>query len=135
MHIGPVPVLARYITHTVINWCQYRYWHLCILVQHQYWHGTLPALALNGASTSIGIYAFWSSTSIGLVYYLYKWCPYRYWHFCTIGQYQYWYSTLPILVLNGLSTGNVKEHYTKCPKIYGFATDEMLFLSLFIMVT
>jgi hypothetical protein len=71
--LGPVPVLAQYITGTGIKWCPYRYWHLWILVQYQYWQGTLPILALNGASIGIGIYAFWFSTSIGTVHY-------RYWH-------------------------------------------------------
>ncbi len=65
MHVGPVPVLARYITCTGI-----------------------------------------------------KWCPCQNLHFCTFGQYQYGYSTLPVLALNGASTGNVKEHYAKCHKIY-----------------
>ncbi len=58
MHFGPVPVLARYITGTGIKWCQYWYWHICTFVQYQYWLGTLPVLALNGARTGIGIYAF-----------------------------------------------------------------------------
>jgi hypothetical protein len=53
LHVGPVLVWVRYIT--------------------QYGHGTLPVLALNGASTGIGISAFWSSTSIDMVHY-------RYWH-------------------------------------------------------
>jgi hypothetical protein len=64
----------------------------------QYGQGTLPVLALNGASTSIGICAFWSSTSIGTVHYWagIKWCPYRYCHFCTfsstsMGTVHYWY--------------------------------------------
>jgi hypothetical protein len=48
-HFGPVPVWVRYIA--------------------QYGHGTLRILALNGASTGIGIGAFWSSTS-----------NYQYWH-------------------------------------------------------
>ncbi len=72
-YFGPVPVLARSITGTGIKWCQYRYWHVCILVKYQYLHGTLPVLAFNGARTGNGIYAFWSTTSIGTVHY-------RYWH-------------------------------------------------------
>jgi hypothetical protein len=51
MHVGQVPVLARYITGTGIKWCPYWFWHLCIYVQYQYWLGTLPVLALNGART------------------------------------------------------------------------------------
>jgi hypothetical protein len=58
MHFGPVPVLAWYNTGIRIKWCQYWYWHICTFVQYQYWHGTLPLLALNGAHTGIGIYAF-----------------------------------------------------------------------------
>ncbi len=84
MHFGQVPVLARYITGTGIKWCPYRYWHLCILVQYQYWHGTLPVLAITGASTSIGILAPLSNTSIGI---------------------EYWHGTLPVLALNGARTG------------------------------
>jgi hypothetical protein len=70
-YFGSLSVLARSITGTGIEWCQYQYWHICTLDQYQYWHGTLPVLALNGASTGIGIYAFWSSTSIGTVHYWY----------------------------------------------------------------
>ncbi len=73
LHLCPIPVLAWYITGTAITWCPYRYWHLGTLVQYQYWHGKLPVLALNGASTGIGIFALWSNTSIGMVHY-------RYWH-------------------------------------------------------
>jgi hypothetical protein len=117
----PVPVWVQYITGTGIpfnastgKWCQYQYWHICTFVQYQYWHGTLPVLALIGASTSIGIYAFWSSTSIGTVHYRnwhlmvpvlvtafmhfgplpvlaryttgtgIKWCQYRYRHICFV---------------------------------------------------
>jgi hypothetical protein len=43
------------------------------LVQYQYWYGTLPVLALNGASTGIGIFALLSNISTGMVHY-------RYWH-------------------------------------------------------
>ncbi len=34
-----------------------------------------------------------------------NWCPCRYWHFYTLVQYQYGHGTLPVLVLNGASTG------------------------------
>jgi hypothetical protein len=51
VHFGRVPVLARYITGTGIKWCLYPYWHFCTFVQYQYGYGTLPVLALNGAST------------------------------------------------------------------------------------
>ncbi len=71
MYFVPVPVLAWYITGTEIKWCPYQYWHICTTVQYQYGYGKLPVLALNGASTGIGIYAFWSSTSIGTVHYWY----------------------------------------------------------------
>jgi hypothetical protein len=66
LHICPIPVLARYITGTVITRCPYRYWHFGTLVQYQYWHGPLPVLALIGASTSVDIFA---SISIGTVHY------------------------------------------------------------------
>ncbi len=72
-HIGPIPVLAQYITNTGIKWFPCWYWHLCFLVQYQYRHGTLPVRALNGDRTGIGIFALWSSTSMGTVHY-------RYWH-------------------------------------------------------
>ncbi len=147
-NFGSVLVWAYSITGTVIKWCQYRYWHFWILVQYQYWHGTLPVLALNGVHIGIGICAFWSSTSISMVYHRYwhsmvpkpalafvhfgpvpllapyiictgiEWCPYWYWHFCTLGQYQNGYSTLPVQALNGASTCYVKGHYAKCHKIY-----------------
>ncbi len=117
-------------------------------VQCQYRHGKLPVLALNGANTGVGIYAFWSNTSIGTVHYRYwhlmvpvpvmefmhfsplpvsaryiigtgiKWCQYRYWHICTFVQYQYWHGTLPLLAFNGASTGNVNKCYVKSHKIY-----------------
>jgi hypothetical protein len=73
LHFGSVSAWAHSITGIGIQWCQYRYWHLCILVQYQYSHGTLPVLALNGACTSIGIFALLSSTSMGTLHY-------RYWH-------------------------------------------------------
>jgi hypothetical protein len=133
-HFCPVPVFARYITGTVITWCPYRYWHFVTLVQDQYWHDPLPVLALNCASTSIGIFALWSNTSIGAVHYWYchyfipvpvltfwyfgsvsvlarsitgtgiQSCQYRYWHICTLVQYQYWHGPLPVLAFNGAST-------------------------------
>ncbi len=131
LHYCPIPVLARYIASTGIIWCPYRYWHLCILVQYQYQHSPLRVLALHGACTGIGIYAFWSSTSIGMVHYRYrhlmvpvpvmafmhfgplpvlaqyitgtgiKWCQYQYWHICTFVQSQCWYGLLLVLALNG----------------------------------
>ncbi len=36
-NFGSVPVWAYSITGTGINWCPYRYWHLWIFVQYQYW--------------------------------------------------------------------------------------------------
>ncbi len=74
LHVGSVPVWAQSITDTGIQLCQYRYWHFCILVQYQYGHSLLPALAFqNGARTGIGISAPWFSTSIGTFHY-------RNWH-------------------------------------------------------
>jgi hypothetical protein len=114
-YFGSVLVLARPITGTGIKWCQYQYWRFGILVQYQYGHGTLPVLALNGAHAGIGKYAFWSSAS--MAWYItgtgIKWCPYRYWHICTLVQYQYGHGPLPVLALNGDSTGNVNKHYAK----------------------
>jgi hypothetical protein len=107
MHFGPVPVLAWYITGTGFKWCPCRYWHFCTLVQYQHGHGPLPVLALNGASTGIGIFAVLSDTSIGTVHYWY--ChylvPYQYWHFSTLVKYQYWHGPLQVLAINGVSTG------------------------------
>jgi hypothetical protein len=78
VHFGPVSVWAYFITNTGIKWCQYRYWHLRILIQYQYRQGTLPVLALNGARTGIGIFAIfpvpvwvWYITGTGI-----KWCQY-----------------------------------------------------------
>jgi hypothetical protein len=80
MHLGPLPVLAWYITVTGIKWCQYRYWHICTFVQYQYWHGRLPVLTLLGACTGIAIFG-------------------------TLVQYQYWHGPLPVLASNGARTG------------------------------
>jgi hypothetical protein len=148
LYFCPISVLARSITGTGIKWCQYRYWHICSFVQYQYWHGTLPVLPLLGARTGIGVLVLWFIISIGMVHYRYwhwmvpvlvsafmhfgpvpvstqyttgmgiKWCPCRYWHFCTLVQYQYGHGPLPVLALNGASTGNVNEHYAKCHKVY-----------------
>ncbi len=63
VHFGPVPVLAWYITGPGNKWCPYWIRHFCTFVQYQYGYGKLPVLALNGASTGIGLYAFWSSTT------------------------------------------------------------------------
>jgi hypothetical protein len=71
LHFYPIPVLARYNTGTAITWCPYQYWHFGTFVQYKYWHGPLPILALNGASTGIGIFAVLSNTSIGMVHYRY----------------------------------------------------------------
>ncbi len=73
LHFGSVPVWAWTITRTGIQWCLYWYWHFGPLIQFQYGHIPLLALALNGASTGIDICGFWSSTSIGTIHY-------RYWH-------------------------------------------------------
>jgi hypothetical protein len=135
MYLESVPVWAHSITRTGIQLCLYQYWHICTLVQYQYWHGPLPVLALNGASTSIGIFALLSNTSNGTVHYRYchdlvpipvlafwyfcpipvmawsitgtgiDWCQHRYWHICTLVQYQYWHGTLPVLSLLGAHTG------------------------------
>jgi hypothetical protein len=116
MYLESVPVWAHSITRTGIQLCLYQFWHFCTLDQYQYWHGPLPVLALNGASTSIGIFALLSNTSIGMVHYWYchylvpvpvlafwyfclipvlarsitgtgiKWCQYQYWHICTFFQ-------------------------------------------------
>ncbi len=66
MYLESVPVWAHSITRTGIKLCPYQYWHFCTFVQYQYWHGTLPVLALNGASTGIGIFArLWSGNRHG----------------------------------------------------------------------
>ncbi len=63
--------IRKYITSTGIKLCLYGYWYVCTFVKYQYWYGKLPVPVLNGARTGIGIYAFWSSTSIGTVHYQY----------------------------------------------------------------
>ncbi len=87
MYLESVPVWAHSITRTGIKLCPYQYWHFCTFVRYQYWHGPLPVLALNGASTGIGIFAVLSNTSIGTVQYQY--CHYlvlvpvlAFWYFC-----------------------------------------------------
>ncbi len=158
LHVGSVLVWTQFITDNGIQLCQYRYWHLCILVRYQYWHIPLPELAfVTCARTGIGISAPWFSTSIGTYHYqnwhskmvpdpgigivsrwfitgmgivrywyrhlilpvpvlaflhlgslpvqaqsitrigIQKWCPYQYWHFCTLVQYQYGHISLPEL--------------------------------------
>ncbi len=72
MHLCPLPLSAWYITVTDIKWCQNWYWHICMFVEYQYWHGTFLVLALNGAHAGIRIYAFWSRTSISMVHYRYR---------------------------------------------------------------
>ncbi len=135
MYLVSVPVWAYSITRTGIKLCPYEYWHFCTFVQYQYWHGTLPVLALNGASTGIGIFAVLPNTCIGMVHYQYclykvpvpvlaifhilpipvlarfitdtgiKCCPCLYWHLCFLVQYQYWHGTLLVQALNGDRTG------------------------------
>jgi hypothetical protein len=78
---GPLSVLSRSITGNGIQLCLYWYWHFCALVQYQYGHNSLPALACYYAHTGICIFALWFSTSIGIV------------------RYQYWHSIVPVLVL------------------------------------
>jgi hypothetical protein len=128
---GSVPVWAQFITGTGMLLCPYWYWHCCTLIQYQFGHSPLPILALNCASTCIGISAFWFSTSMGTVHYwhwhsimvpvlvlaflnlgsvpvlahtitktgIQKWCLYRYWQCCTLVQYRYGHSPLPVLAL------------------------------------
>ncbi len=91
MHFGPVPLLAWYITGNGNKGCPYRYWNFCTFVQYQYGYGKLPVLALNGASTGIGIYAYWSSTSIGTVL------------------YRYWQLMVPIRVMAFMHFGPLPE--------------------------
>ena len=72
LHFGSVPVWAHSITGTGIQkWCPYWYWHLCILVHYQYWHGSLLLMAFNGARSNIGILGLWFSTSMGTLHYWY----------------------------------------------------------------
>jgi hypothetical protein len=106
LHFCPIPVLARYITGTAITWCPYRYWHFGTFVQYQYWHGPSLVLALNGASTSIGIFAVMSNTlARDITGTAITWCPYQYWQLDTLVHYQYWHGQLPVLAFNGASTG------------------------------
>jgi hypothetical protein len=75
LHLGSVLVQAQSITHIGIqNWCPYRYWHFCTLVQYQYGHIPLPGLGfINGSSTGIGIFVLWFIISIGAGHYW--WAP------------------------------------------------------------
>ncbi len=73
MYLESVPVWAHSITETGIQLCPYQCWHFCTLGQYQYGQIPLLVLTINDDHTGIGVYAFWSSTSIGMV-------QYRYWN-------------------------------------------------------
>ncbi len=100
LNLGSVPVLAHTITGTGIQkWCPYQYWHCCALFHYRYGHSPLLVLAFNFARVleflqlgSLPVQAQ-SITHIGIQI----WCPYRYWHFCTLVQYQYGHIPLPEL--------------------------------------
>ncbi len=81
--------MSRSITGNGIQLCPYRYWHFCTLVQYQYGHNSLPALACYYARTGIGIVAHWFSTSMGIVH------------------YQYWHSIVPVPALAFLHFGSL----------------------------
>ncbi len=109
LHFGSVPVWAQSITGTGIQkWCLNRYWHSCTFVQYQYGHSPLLLLAFNSARTGIGIFALgsvpvWAQSITGTG--IQKWCPCRYWHFCTLFQYQYGHNPLLVLAFkNGAHT-------------------------------
>jgi hypothetical protein len=90
LYFCSLSVLARVITDTGIQWCPFRYWHFCTLVQYQCGHIPLTVLVFNIARTGIGIFALWFSTSIG---------TFDYW---------YWHSKMvPVLVLAFLHFGSV----------------------------
>ncbi len=99
MYLESVPVWAHSITRTGIKLYPHQYLYFCTFVQYQYWHGPLPVLALNGASTSIGIFAGLFNTSIGTVHYRYchNLVPVpvlAFWYFCPIPELagsNYWY--------------------------------------------
>jgi hypothetical protein len=78
------------------------------LVQYQYGHNSILALACYYARAGFGIVARWFSTSMGIVHYQYwhSLCQYQYWHFCILVEYQYGHSTLPALAfVNCVRTG------------------------------
>ena len=110
LHFGSVPVLTHTITRTgiqklclpsigiVAHWFStsmgiVHYWYLHYIL-------TIPVLAfLHLGSVTVQAQ---SITHIGIQ----KWCPYWYWHFCTLVQYQYGHIPLPELGFNnGSSTG------------------------------
>jgi hypothetical protein len=69
-------------------------------VHSRYWHSVVPIPVMaNMYLESVPVWAH-SINRTGI-----KLCPYQYWHFCTFVQYQYWHSPLPVLALNGVSTG------------------------------
>jgi hypothetical protein len=71
----------------------FRYW---------YWHLSLPVPVLAFPHFGSVPVQAQSITRIGIQ----KWCPYWYWHFCTLVQYQYGHIPLPELgIMNGSSTG------------------------------
>ncbi len=62
-------------------------------VHYPYWHSKIvpvPVLVLYIGSLPV---LAQSITSTGIQ----KWCPFRYWHFCTLVQYRYRHSPLPVL--------------------------------------
>ncbi len=106
---------------TSMGTVHYRYWHLImvtVLVLAFLHLGSVPVLAHSITGTGIPKwcpYRYWHSCtlvqyrcrhSLLLVLAFKKWCPYWYWHFCTLVQYRYRHSPLPVLAFkNGAGTG------------------------------
>jgi hypothetical protein len=110
LHLCSVTVQAQSITCIGIhNWCLYRYWHFCSLVQYQYGHISLPELGfINGSSTGIGIFILLFIISIGTGHYWYRhsMVPVPVLEFGTLVQYQYGHIPLPVLVFHMARTSN-----------------------------
>ncbi len=135
MHLGPLPVWAKYIIGIGNKWCQYRYWHNCTLsstsigmVYYRYCHYLVPvpvlafwyfgsvsvlARSITGTGIKWCQYWYWHFCTLVqspvLAWYItgtgIKRCPYRYWHLCILVQYQYRHGTLPVQALNVARTG------------------------------
>jgi hypothetical protein len=71
-----------------------RYWH---------WHLILPIPVLAFLHLGSVPVQAQSITRIGIQ----KWCPYQYWHFCTLVQYQYGHIPLPELGFNNGSSTSI----------------------------
>ncbi len=91
---SPLPILEFNCAHNGISMSAFWFSTSMGTVHYQCWHSIMvPVLVLALLHLgSVPVLAH-SITGTGIQ----KWCPYRYWHFCTFVQYQYGHS--PVLVL------------------------------------